>query len=83
MQTDTCKQLPTPLRYLLLASKEKMIQEIEELWYQREMLRKLLAIEDQELWNAQHQVALLGNVVSELAGEVEELWEIRVREGSK
>jgi hypothetical protein len=66
-------QLPIPLRYLLLVSKEKMMAEIEELWYQREMLRKFLAIEDQELWNAQHQADGLASLVSELVSEIEEL----------
>jgi hypothetical protein len=66
-------QLPIPLRYLLLVSKEKMMAEIEELWYQREMLRKFLAIEDKELWAAQHQADGLAAVVSELVSEIEEL----------
>jgi len=68
-------QIPTPLRYLLTTSKEKMMQEIEELWYQREMLRKFLAIEDKELWAAQHQADGLAAVVSELVSEIEELRE--------
>jgi len=66
-EQQSTTRIPLPLRYLLIVSKEEMIAEIEELWYQREMLRKMLSIEDQELYNAQQQADKLASLVCEMS----------------